>query len=103
MFIIYGQNPKLGEFLENKVARFLKGEAGVRSTQTISIKQLIIDYNFDIICINKSKDEVRKILSLKSKSILDAPINKFLSLDEYAQKYQMKAKNIQNIFNPNNK
>jgi hypothetical protein len=87
LFVVYGQNPEIGKFLEGKVERFLSGQGGVRSTQTISMSQLIFDYGFDIICINKTKEEVKSILTLKSKAFCSIPSSRYLSLDEYAKKY----------------
>lgn len=87
LFLVYGQSPKLGKFLEKKVTKFLSGNGGVRSTQTISLIQLINDYRFDIICVTKSKEEVKSILSLKSKSFLSIPNERFLTIEEYNKKY----------------
>ena len=87
LFVCYGQNKYIGEFLEQKVTKFLQGSGGVRSTQTIGLKQLIIDYGFDIICVNNSKREVRNILSLKSRQLQFISDKCFLSLDEYRSKY----------------
>lgn len=89
LFCCYGQNNKIGEFLENKVKTFLSGKGGVRSTQTISLKQLIFDYNFDIICINKNKSEVKQILSLKNRCFQTLPDYKFLSISDYNKKYNI--------------
>lgn len=86
LFVVYGQNPEIGKFLQGKVERFLSGQ-GVRSTQTISMSQLIFDYGFDIICINKTKEEVKSILTLKSKAFFSIPNSRYLTLDEYAKKY----------------
>ncbi|WP_338822373.1 hypothetical protein [Mycoplasmopsis felifaucium] len=87
LFVIYGKNPKIGQYLQEKVEKFLKGEGGVRSTQTISLSQLIFEYDFDIICINKSKEEVKSILQLKSKHFFNIPESNFLNLSEYNEKY----------------
>lgn len=87
LFLVYGQNPKIGRFLEEKVTRFLEGKGGVRSTQSISMSQLIFDYDFDIVCVNKTKSEVKSILQLKSKAFSNVPNSRYLSLDEYAKKY----------------
>ncbi len=92
LFLVYGQNKKIGEFLEEKVKSFLNGTGGVRSTQTIGINQLIFEYDFDIICVNKTKEEVKSILQLKSRKFIDIPENKILSLKEYSKKYGFKIK-----------
>ena len=93
LFIVYGKNAKLGYFLEEKVSSFLKGEGGVRSTQTVSLGQLIFEYGFDIVCI-KPKDEVKTILKLKSKQLFNIPDSRFISQDEFTEKYNNSAKFI---------
>lgn len=103
LFLVYGQNKKIGEFLEEKVNRFLNGNGGVRSTQTISMSQLIFDYGFDIICVNKTKEDVKSILQLKSRQFFNIPNERFLDLIEYGKKYSFTnrmikvLKNISNI------
>lgn len=87
LFVCYGQNPSIGEFLGNKVKRFLSGQGGVRSTQTISLSQLVFEYGFDIVCVNKTKDEVKQILTLKSRAFYNLPESQLLSLSEYQSKY----------------
>lgn len=87
LFVVYGQNPEIGKFLEGKVERFLSGQGGVRSTQTISLSQLVFDYGFDIICVNKTKEEVKSILTLKSRAFASIPNSRFLNLEEYSKKY----------------
>lgn len=88
LFIVYGQNKKIGEWLDQKVSKFLSGKGGVRSTQSISMYQLVFDYGFDVICVNKTKDEVRQILSLKSLRFANIPAEQILTLNEYRQKYK---------------
>lgn len=59
-FIVYGQNPKLGEDLYTMVVNRKKGS---RSTQSISIQKLIKDYNFSVVCPpDKNKEFVYNIL-----------------------------------------
>ena len=90
LFLVYGKNPKIGEFLEGKVKTFLSGKGGVRSTQTISMSQLIFEYGLDVICVTKSKEEVRNILTLKSRQFAKIPNNQILDLNEYNLKYDIK-------------
>ena len=82
LFMVYGQNLKVGKWLEQKVKSFLDGN-GVRSTQSISITQLINEYNFDIICVEADKKEVKTLLGLKNKSLLNLSDKKIFTLDEY--------------------
>lgn len=87
LFVAYGQNKELGLFLAEKVKRFLSGKGGVRSTQTISLLQLVTQYGFDIICPTKSKAEVKRILRNKSSGFNIIPDSSFLTLEEYGKKY----------------
>ncbi len=91
LFLVYGNNSKIGEFLEKKVKDFLSGN-GVRSTQTISILQLVFEYGLDIVCINKTKEEVKSILTLKSCKFANIPEKQLLTLEEYYKKYKIKEK-----------
>lgn len=97
LFLVYGQNENIGKFLENKVEKFLSGEGGVRSTQSISITQLVFDYGFDIVCVNKSKDQVKSMLCLKSRRFLTLTQDQILSLEEYYDKYGMTKTNDEEI------
>lgn len=69
MFICFGQNKRLGEFLYEKVEHFLAGNT-VRSTQSIGLSRLIFEYDFKILIDGSSRDEkeVLEILKLKSRS-----------------------------------
>ena len=97
LFLVYGQNENIGKFLENKVEKFLSGEGGVRSTQSISITQLVFDYGFDIVCVNKSKEQVKSMLCLKSRRFLTLTQDQILSLEEYYNKYGMTKTNDEEI------
>lgn len=97
LFIAYGKNESLGTFLEEKVRKFLNGTGGIRSTQSISLSQLIFDYGFDIICINKSKDEIKQLLKLKSRKYFNIPDEKILTLDEFGKKYDNKYRQISSV------
>ena len=90
LFMVYGKNAKLGYFLVEKVKSFLKGEGGVRSTQTVSLSQLIFEYEFDIVCI-KPKQEVKTILQLKSKQFFNMQDSCLLSHSEFIEKYNNSA------------
>lgn len=89
LFMVYGQNPQIGKFLHQKVVDFLSGIGGVRSTQSIGMNKLVFDYGFDIICVNKSKQEVMDILKLKSREYFNLPESKVLTLSEYMRKYEI--------------
>jgi len=82
LFIIYGQNEKIGEFLENRIKWFKSGHT-VRSTQSISASQLINEYGFKILAVNKNKIEVLNILRLKSISFKKLTLNDIEDLSEF--------------------
>ena len=82
LFICYGQNPGIWDFLESKVKRF-KAWNTVRSTQSISLSNLVFTYWFKIIAVNRSKWEVLSLLRLKNKNFLKMPSNIVISIDEY--------------------
>lgn len=63
-FIVYGQNPAIGEYLKDKVDYFKSG-GSVHSTQSISVKDLVNKYGFYIISPTKSKKDVQSIFRLK--------------------------------------
>lgn len=98
LFIAYGQNKKLGKFLEEKVKKILSGIGGVESTQSISLGQLIFEYKFDIICINKSKEDIKQILKLKSRKYFNIPDEQILTLDEFGKKYDSKFRLIRDYW-----
>lgn len=66
LFICYGQNEKIGEFLENKVNWFKEGHT-VRSTQSLSLSTLVFTYGFKILAVSKSKDQIYQLLISKNR------------------------------------
>lgn len=84
LFIIYGQNERIGDFLEEKVKWFKTGNT-VRSTQTISASQLINDYGFNILAVNKSKEDVLNILRLKSRAFRHLTIQDIQDLSSFIE------------------
>ena len=81
--ICYGQNPKIGEYLEGRVKSFKEGNS-VRSTQSISFQKLIEDYGFRVLTISRTPQELINILSLKSKSLSKSlTINKIDTLTNF--------------------
>ena len=72
MFICYGQNKKIGEFLEKRIID--QTNKNTRRTQTISLSALIFDYGFKIVAVNRTKEEVYSMLTSISK--------RFQSLDK---------------------
>ena len=82
IFICYGQNPLIGEFLEEKIKWFKAGNT-VRSTQSISLSTLIFKYGFKILAVNRTKEEVLSLLRLRNKTFNKLTIDSIVSLDEF--------------------
>ena len=82
LFICYGQNPKIGEFLEEKVRWFKKGQT-VRSTQSLSLSALIFKYDFKLLAVNKTKQELINLLKLKNRNFAKLACNNIISLNEF--------------------
>lgn len=64
LFICFGQNEKIGEWLEKKVKWFKTGNT-VRSTQSISFPKLISDFGFKICTVDRSIEDVKKLITAK--------------------------------------
>lgn len=82
LFIVYGQNRKLGEFLESKVAWFKEGHT-VRSTQSISLSDLVFKYKFTILAVNKKKEDIKSLLKLKNRNFAKLLDNQVIDLKEF--------------------
>lgn len=82
LFICFGQNEKLGEFLEEKIKWFKEGHT-VRSTQTISLQHLVFDYGFKILAVNKSAEETLALLRLKSKNFNALSKDEIISIKDF--------------------
>jgi len=82
IFICYGQNPLIGEFLEEKIKWFKAGNT-VRSTQSISLSTLVFKYGFKILAVNRTKAEVLSLLRLRNKTFNKLTIDSIISLDEF--------------------
>lgn len=63
IFFAFGKNPNIGYFLEDKMNN---RPAGSRSTQTISLQNLVNQYGFTIYSINKTPEQIFGILQMKS-------------------------------------
>lgn len=80
--IAYGQNPFIGEFLLQKVGRFKDGKT-VRSTQSISFSKLVFDYDFKILSVTMTKEELRAFLTIKNKNFKKLKNEQILTLQEF--------------------
>ncbi len=95
LFICYGQHEGVGEYLEHKI-RTKRPES--RSTQTISLSKLVFKYDFKILTINKTKEELFNILRMKSSSFtkLDYQTH-IVSLKEYVKQISTHNKKFMSI------
>lgn len=66
LFIVYGQNPLIGQYLKSRVDIFKSG-GSVRSTQSITIKDLVVCYGFKILFPTQERKEIKNIFRLKYK------------------------------------
>lgn len=82
LFICYGQNEKIGEFLEEKVNHFKDGNT-VRSTQSITLSKLVFEYGFKILAVNKTKEEVTTLLRIKNRSFNKMSDDTVISLKDF--------------------
>lgn len=82
LFICYGQNKKIGEYLERKV-KWFKGGNTVRSTQSISLSKLVFDYGFNILAVNASKRELIDLLKNKNRKFQRLNEDDIISIEEY--------------------
>lgn len=65
LFIVYGKNRKIGDFLEEKVKWFKDGNT-VRSTQSITISDLVMKYGFNIYAIHKTPNEIYDMFQMRN-------------------------------------
>lgn len=82
LFICYGQDERIGDFLKSKIHVFKSGEV-VRSTQSISLRNLVFDYNFRILTISKSRDDVYEYIVYKNKAFREYNKDEILELKDF--------------------
>lgn len=83
MFIVYGQNEEIGYYLEERVKSQI--EKSRRRTQGISMEKLINDYNFNILTITKTVDELYTLLTSKSKAYKSLEKSRIYDLKSYKE------------------
>lgn len=82
-FICFGQDKRIGEFLEEKVRHFKNGNV-VRSTQSISLSTLIFKYDFLLISIDSSPRELYNKIILQNRAFKDLDWeNKIIDFKDY--------------------
>lgn len=82
LFICYGQNKGIGDFLEGKVRWFKSGNT-VRSTQSISLSTLVNTYGFNILTVDRTRQEIMRILQTKSRAFFGLSPNKIIELKDF--------------------
>lgn len=82
LFICYGQNRGIGDFLEKKVRWFKSGHT-VRSTQSLNLSTLVNIFNFKILTINKSRAEILNLLRMKNRAFFGLNPNKIVELQDF--------------------
>jgi len=82
LFVCYGQNSRIGDFLEEKIDWFKAGNT-VRSTQSISVTTLVFDYGFKIITIFKTKEQLLEILRNKNRKFLKLNVDDIMTWEEF--------------------
>ncbi len=82
LFICYGQNRGIGDFLEEKVKWFKSGHT-VRSTQSLNLSTLVNTYGFKILTINRSKTEILNMLKMKNRAFFGLNPNKVVELKDF--------------------
>ena len=82
LFICYGQHKGIGDYLKKKIADF-NNQKSKRSTQTIALSKLIFDYDFKILTITKSKEELLQLLITKNSSFKKIKHEVIVSLREF--------------------
>jgi hypothetical protein len=82
LFICYGQNSRIGDYLTDKIDWFKLGNT-VRSTQSISLSTLVFEYGFKIISVAKTKDQLLELLRNKNRSFLNLNRSNVLTWEEF--------------------
>lgn len=80
--ICFGQNERIGEFLEDKVRHFMEGGT-IRSTQSLTFSSLVFDYGFDIIAIDCSKQELYATLCLQNRKFKAVPMERIIDYSDF--------------------
>lgn len=82
LFICFGQSEGLGDYLEEKVRHFKKGNT-VRSTQSVGLSRLVFEFGFQIYAVNKSKTETLELLRLKNRAFFKLDLNSILDIKDF--------------------
>lgn len=64
LFVVYGQNKKLGQFLSEKIPQ--QKANGQRQTQSLPISKLVNDFNMNIYAVNKTPKELFQLFQLQN-------------------------------------
>jgi hypothetical protein len=82
LFICFGQNEAIGDYLESKVRHFKAGKV-VRSTQSLGLSRLVFEFGFKIYAVNKSKKDLLDLLRLKSRAFYKLELESILEIKDF--------------------
>jgi len=82
LFICFGQNEAIGDYLESKVRHF-KERNTVRSTQSIGLSRLVFEFGFKIYTVTKSKKDLLELLRLKSSAFYKLELESILEIKDF--------------------
>jgi hypothetical protein len=82
LFICFGQNEAIGDYLESKVRHFKEGNT-VRSTQSLGLSRLVFEFGFKIYAVNKSKKDLLELLRLKNKVFYKLEQSSILEIQDF--------------------
>lgn len=69
LFIVYGNNPNIGDCLKEKIKNSVKNKSIRPGTQTITLKDLLTKYGFKVKPVNATEEQVSEMLNNKIKSL----------------------------------
>lgn len=79
-FIVFGQNAEIGRRIDKKAK---KCKPGITAAVQIPLSSLITKYNFQIISVSKTEEEIRKLLSEYNPQYDDTQI-KIISINDFS-------------------
>lgn len=83
-FFLINNNPKVGNFLLDKVKKYINNRNSFRCTQTLNVTKLYKEFGFKIVAVDETKEQVVNRLKEKyKKSFKDICEEDILTVDEY--------------------
>ncbi|MDY3669408.1 MAG: hypothetical protein SOZ73_01805 [Campylobacter sp.] len=78
--ICYGQNKEIGDFLKNKI---INRKEGSRSTQSITLSSLIFRYNFKLLAVSCTQNELIAKLALHNRKFSELEVEDIQTLKTF--------------------